>query len=389
MSETSWRSVVEGVDAALARLDTITDDTVTRIRDELPDFVLVPYAEHRESVREQLRRRLVAFSERRAWDQEDLDEAQALAERRARQAIALDVVIRAYHVGDRELWRNLSAAPGDVQVLLPELASLMLETLQAVTSTLARAHASETRARDRVQMAVSQRLIDLLNTHSPEAEAEASRLAEYLGFVVSGPFVALAYVREERGPHSVSELEPATFEKESVVARGGVDAVQVLVIQADDNRIVHIVESLTASTFRVGVGSRSTGIRGASRSLRQSQLALAGTSPHKAVSKFSEDWIVSCTLSLADLLDQHVLRVAEIANANRPLRDTVVAFSDSDMSITQCARTSHLHANTVVYRLGRWRELTGWDPRTFAGLTRSVTACALADTLRSSSRPTE
>lgn len=56
-----------------------------------------------------------------------------------------------------------------------------------------------------------------------------------------------------------------------------------------------------------------------------------------------------------------------------------MAFAEADTSITHCARTSHLHANTVVYRLGRWRELTGWDPRTFSGLTRSIAACVLAD----------
>jgi hypothetical protein len=32
-----------------------------------------------------------------------------------------------------------------------------------------------------------------------------------------------------------------------------------------------------------------------------------------------------------------------------------------------------------MYRLGRWQELTGWDPRTFAGLSISVLACWLAE----------
>ncbi|MGW5340875.1 helix-turn-helix domain-containing protein [Rhodococcus pyridinivorans] len=93
-----------------------------------------------------------------------------------------------------------------------------------------------------------------------------------------------------------------------------------------------------------------------------SSARLLGTTSRRPVSTFREDWITNWVLNVADLLDQDVFRVAEIANANQPLRDTVIAFSESDMSITRCARTSHLHANTVVYRLGRWRELTGWDP---------------------------
>ncbi|MEU4842329.1 PucR family transcriptional regulator [Nocardia testacea] len=368
--------MVDVVDSVLDRLDTIADDAVARIRTELADFALVPYDEHREAVREQLRRRLVAFGERRTWNQDDLGEVRALARRRARQAIALDVVIRAYHVGDRELWRHLSAAPGEVQKLLPELASLMLESLQSVTSTLALAHGSETRARDRVHMAVSQRLIDLLNTDA--LDAEAARLAEYLGFDSARPFVGLAYARE-RG-ESDSAVEPGPhFADGLVIARGGIGAVHVLVVQADDNSIAQVLESFEIAAFRVGVGSGHPGVAGAARSLRQAQLALSATSARNPVSNFGSDWLINCVMSLADLLDHEVHHAAEIAGAHPSLRETVTAFAEADMSITLCARTSHLHANTVVYRLGRWRELTGWDPRTFSGLTRSVVACALAD----------
>lgn len=376
MNQASWGPVVGVVDSVLDRLDTITDDAVARIRTELVDFALVPYDEHREAVREQLRRRLIAFGERRTWNQDDLDEVRALARRRARQAIALDVVIRAYHVGDRELWRHLSAASGEVQKLLPELASLMLESLQSVTSTLALAHGSETRARDRVQMAVSQRLIDLLNTDA--RDAEAARLAEYLGFDSARPFVGLAYARERKESDSAVEPGPH-FADGLVIARGGIGAVHVLVIQAHDNNIAQVVESLATAAFRVGIGSGHPGVDGAARSLRQAQLALSATSARNAVSRFDDDWLINCVMSLADLLDDDVYHAAEIADAHPSLRETVTAFAAADMSITQCARTSHLHANTVVYRLGRWRELTGWDPRTFSGLTRSIAACALAD----------
>ncbi|WP_280437707.1 PucR family transcriptional regulator [Nocardia carnea] len=376
MGQASWGPVVDVVDSVLDRLDTITDDAVARIRTELSDFALVPYDEHREAVHEQLRRRLIAFGERRTWNQDDLGEVRALARRRARQAIALDVVIRAYHVGDRELWRHLSAARGEVQKLLPELASLMLESLQSVTSTLALAHGSETRARDRVQMAVSQRLIDLLDSDPPDAEA--TRLAEYLGFDSARPFVGLAYVRGRGGSESAVEAGPH-FADGPIIARGGIGAVQVLVIQADDDSIAQVVESLATAAFRVGVGSGHPGVAGAARSLRQAQLALSATSARNAVSRFGVDWLIDCVMSLADLLDHDVYHAAEIADVHPALRETVVAFAEADMSITHCARSSHLHANTVVYRLGRWRELTGWDPRTFSGLTRSVAACALAD----------
>jgi len=37
----------------------------------------------------------------------------------------------------------------------------------------------------------------------------------------------------------------------------------------------------------------------------------------------------------------------------------------------------HLHPNTVKYRLERWRQLTGWDARTWDGLSASMLALGL------------
>ena len=42
------------------------------------------------------------------------------------------------------------------------------------------------------------------------------------------------------------------------------------------------------------------------------------------------------------------------------------------------ARRLGLHPNSTMYRLARWHELTGWDPRTFRGLSLSLLACWLA-----------
>jgi sugar diacid utilization regulator len=48
------------------------------------------------------------------------------------------------------------------------------------------------------------------------------------------------------------------------------------------------------------------------------------------------------------------------------------------MSIAATSHVVRLHANSVTYRLGRWTDLTGMDPRTFSGLVESVIACRRA-----------
>ncbi len=50
------------------------------------------------------------------------------------------------------------------------------------------------------------------------------------------------------------------------------------------------------------------------------------------------------------------------------------AFGEHGFSVSEAGRRLSVHANTVGYRLDRWAELTGWDPRTFPGLVRSLAA---------------
>ncbi|MFI9776162.1 helix-turn-helix domain-containing protein [Streptomyces sp. NPDC051956] len=50
----------------------------------------------------------------------------------------------------------------------------------------------------------------------------------------------------------------------------------------------------------------------------------------------------------------------------------MMAFADAGLSLVNAADTLLIHPNTVAYRLGQWHKLTGSDPRTFAGLVRSV-----------------
>jgi DNA-binding PucR family transcriptional regulator len=50
---------------------------------------------------------------------------------------------------------------------------------------------------------------------------------------------------------------------------------------------------------------------------------------------------------------------------------TAVHSAQNSFSVTATARTLNLHPNTVKYRLDRWTQLTGWDPRVLRGLLNS------------------
>ncbi|MEV4129904.1 helix-turn-helix domain-containing protein [Nocardia sp. NPDC049707] len=377
MTEPDWARAANLAERELARIDAIALETVARIRDELPDFLLVPVNEHVESVREQLRRRLDAFRERRAWDPGDLDQAVRLAQRRARQGISVDALISAFHVGDRELWRNLSRDPGPAAPLLPELTSLMLESMQAVSTSLAAAHSRETRERDRVHISVSQRFIELLL--ASDHGAELSRLAEYLGFDEAATHVAVAFTSSSRLQMGIEDPIMRRLEGFDMLhARAGETYLALL---RGPNALARAREAFTSDNaqVRAGIGCEHPGLAGATRSLRQAQSTLAIASASANIREFARDWHWCGHAAINPLLESEALRAVDIARSQAHLCETVRAYAAADMSKVKCARESHLHQNTVAYRLDRWTDLTGWDPRTFDGLVRSIAACTVAE----------
>lgn len=94
--------------------------------------------------------------------------------------------------------------------------------------------------------------------------------------------------------------------------------------------------------------------------------------PLGCVNYFEDDWLTS-TLALSRQRPEPILQSAALAAAAHPgFAEAVLAFSSSGFSVSEAARHLVVHPNTAMYRLKRWEELTGWDPRTFDGLVRSI-----------------
>jgi carbohydrate diacid regulator len=65
-----------------------------------------------------------------------------------------------------------------------------------------------------------------------------------------------------------------------------------------------------------------------------------------------------------------------VARDDWPLiRATLVAWCTNGFNLVATARALHVHRNTVIYRLGRIRDETGWDPREYPGAIASYLAC--------------
>ena len=382
MSDASWEPVVALCERVIADLPRLAERSVRSIRRDLAVYLAVPVEEHVAAVTEQQRRRLEALAEHRLLTDADLELAAELARRRARQGIPVDVLIGAYHLGDQELWDALCRDPGPAAALLPDVAALMLKLLHAISTVLASAHGDVSRQLQSHRATLSQRLVELVA--GDVVGPEAARLADALGLDPRSDFVAAMWHRQE--PEVT--LPPEVWR--------GLDAAGVpLVHSAHSGVVVLLVQDVgpewvaeLADRLRldgdVGIGLRRTGLAGAAVSLGDARLAMSSAHGNRRVVRFADSWAESCVSIESARLEPLLARASSVAEAHPHLADTVLAFAAADMSVARAAEDLHLHANSVTYRLQRWAQLSGWDPRTFDGLTRSLAACRVV--LRASSR---
>jgi sugar diacid utilization regulator len=119
-----------------------------------------------------------------------------------------------------------------------------------------------------------------------------------------------------------------------------------------------------------GAGLPRGGLAGAAESLIDAERALALAERRGEMVHFDQDWLMATLLPQAARLAP--LARATAAEDHPHLAEAVRAYAHHHFSITASAEALHVHANTVKYRLTRWQEITGWDPRTLDGLMRSL-----------------
>ena len=377
-AESDWRGVRNLCARLLADMDALAPAVTAQIRIDEPAYAVVPLPEHIGHVHEQQVRLLEAIAERRVPDAEDLHRAALLGRRRATQGLPVQAVIGAYHVGNRELWDLMRARPGAAARLLPDVAALMWSGVQLITATIAQAHSDVVRAQQADQITLRHRLVELLRVG--ETGDETTQIARTLGFDPDGRFVALAVPGTQLDSDELSTLRTALDALPGSVVIARSQEIVAVVAQVRDSAALQRAIGRVRPHITMAFGLPRTGLGGAALSLRDASRVLAAAGGREGSHTFEDEWLHAVLLSEAADLRALIGPMADTVRANRHLADAVVAFAEHDLSASGAARALGLHPNTTLYRLGRWQELTGWDPRTFSGLSLSLLACWLTDT---------
>jgi hypothetical protein len=375
-----WETVAELAAGTAAELDGIVDDIVAHIVRELPDYGdAVPREDLRASVGRTMEMMLVGLAEDRRPRPEEIAIRRELGHRRALQGLEVRDLIQAYHLGYQDLWQTLvRRLPADDPVTANRLltaATTVWRWVHETTDAIAAAHLETTRAQEAQVIGARQRFTELLVTGDLEAD-EVRRLGASIGFDVTGRFrVAAGSVvavdgTEARHLQTLLDEFPGTH---AVVSRGPKIVVTTQDV-AGDALAARLADGLPDASF--GIGMDRSGLPGARRSLGDAERALDVAEPG-TIARFEDEWLWATLRRAAPRLTDLLAPGVEVAAEHPHLAETVLVFADAGFSVSETARQLHLHANTVAYRLERWHALSGWDPRTFAGLMRSVAALRL------------
>jgi hypothetical protein len=378
-----WHAVSELAREAHATLPALAERIVECVAEEIPAYRArpVPREDLAGSVRRNVEMILLGLAERRDPTVEEIAVRRELGTRRALQGLPVDALLGAYHVGYRELWLALVRAvpPGDEHsaTQLLTAATLVWSWVHQLTDAIAAAHAATVRSIEARAVGARQRFVELLMA-GDLGGAEADRLARSLGFDPAAAF-AVTVLRGATGELDAVDLQRAVDDlsgRHAVAARG---PLLVTVSQAGHDR--GSVADACRDVFpdaSLAVGAERRGLGGARDSLTDAELTLAviegGTT-----GTFEDAWLWATLRGAATRLRPLLAPGFEVAETHPHLAEAVEAFAGGGFSVSEAARRLSLHANTVSYRLDRWTELTGWDPRRFPGLVRSVAALRLRE----------
>lgn len=155
------------------------------------------------------------------------------------------------------------------------------------------------------------------------------------------------------------------------IVAGSADGCDVLLVPGEVTddvvvRLDRLLDEFERLAPRVTIGRSVADLASAGASCRQALTAMQtvrrSAAPERVV---AYDAVLLDVLATADeeaaaaLVDRYLRPLA-----GRPhLTETVEALARCDLSISRTAELLFVHPNTVLYRLGRVRELTGADPR--------------------------
>ncbi|MFC0437562.1 CdaR family transcriptional regulator [Kutzneria buriramensis] len=380
MATDDWQFVVDLCESMAADLPLLVAQTVDRIRQEKPDYLVIDRAQHEIGVARQYRGLLDGLIAHRAPSREEIEHARALGRQRAREGLPLEAMLGAFHVGYREMWDALlsraDARGPEISAQLVRVVGTVWTWVQQASSAAADAYGEAVRAEESAQLSLTYRFLEALVT-GVSGHGSVTQLAQALAFDPVAAFQAFCSPAELWSDEDLTELRRQLNRRRGTLRCANRGTVMIAVAQrVPADAVVHAMRARNPQP-PIGIGLVRKGLSGAAASIVDARDVLPCAADGGGVVDFRAGWLLATVRPHSDRLAVLLQSCREPAVNHPELARTVQSFADNGLSLTATGRALHVHANTVRYRLDRWRDLTGWDVRTWNGLSASMIGLGL------------
>lgn len=220
------------------------------------------------------------------------------------------------------------------------------------------------------------RFVELIDTDPSSDECAPS--ARALGFDPNGTFTAIVFECATAPDDAATALASLLDARGATACAAHYGDRCVLVVQGIGAGELDAAVTSILSPAATGIGLECARLGGARSSLIQAQQALELAMHRGGISRFEQDWLAAIIVAQRSAVEPLFARGVDLALASPHLADAVRVYAESEFSIAEGARRLRISQTSLRYRLTRWQKLTGWNPWSTDGMSRSLMALELA-----------
>jgi hypothetical protein len=386
-----------------AALPTMAEQTVEAIQLEVEEYADPFRGEMGRTIENAVAIALGGFLTLVTADRDDTDAsddrvweaAYALGRGEARSGRSMDALLRAYRVGARVSWRDMSAAgvrAGLDASTVADFAELVFSYIDELSAASAAGHADELAVAGRVRQRALEQLADALVAGKSPATVES--LADRAGWALPDGLTAVL-VPEGEADRVRAAMPAGTLQATGVPAAASLDGVppaEALLVPGGDTARRVVLQALARDAVVGPTLPWRAASRSVARALRVLQLRVQG----RVGDPGDDDWGVVDTdehlVALVLTADEDVLGDlrAQVLEPLAPLRPATVEKLSQTLRAwllhqgrrDDVARSLFVHPQTVRYRMGQLREAYGEqldDPEWVLRATLALGVLSLPD----------
>ena len=292
---------------------------------------------------------------------------------RLEMGVPLESMLHAYRIAGRVTWHAVTEAvrPGE-EHLLADLAARWMDYIDIASSAVARAYMTASAERLRSLDARRRELVEALLTATDVGEVAAVSLR-------FSTILASAYVPVLVAGEGVAGRIDALLAAAPPRSLGGHRGDRVLLLVPDALPSVEVPDALVAWGRPAAPGAALLAEVGHVEALLEAAVSEGRTAGAYGPDDLLVEQLLLGNERVAAALARRVRDVLAARDPGGVITSTLRAYLETG-SVPETARREVVHANTVAYRLGRVRDLTGLDPRVPVDATLLVLGLGIGDT---------